>query len=199
MRAKRCIALITVLLLPLVLMFRPSMGDGVPTTQGDTANLPPAPDGFSWERLPVIRATVLRPKGWFFKHEGNKATQAYFVTKESIEKGGKYETGLTIQAMRMRKGVKPSQFAEKYAETIVKSGQVDVEKTWKAEGGPFQTLGSRYVTHGDPPHHQQSLLIANDKTGTLYIILFESPQSQWDEAWKLGQPMLKQLLLDPGT
>lgn len=40
------------------------------------------------------------------------------------------------------------------------------------------------------------VLIANDKTGTLFIVLFGAPTYTWDEVWRNGEVMLKRLLLD---
>ena len=40
------------------------------------------------------------------------------------------------------------------------------------------------------------VLIANDKTGTLFMVLFEAPTEDWDEAWRKSEVMLKRLLLD---
>ena len=64
--------------------------------------------------------------------------------------------------------------------------------------GPFWQFGVRtrvsdpaggdYVTH--------NLAIANQDTGTLYVIVFEGPAASWDSAWQQGEPMLKLFLLD---
>jgi len=59
-------------------------------------------------------------------------------------------------------------------------------------------LGTRSGTHGRPPARIHTLMIANDKTGTLYVVLFEAPKDRWDEEWKLGHPIVKQLMLDAG-
>ena len=40
------------------------------------------------------------------------------------------------------------------------------------------------------------VFISNDKTGSLYIVSFEAPKSDWDEAWKIGETMLKYYLVD---
>jgi hypothetical protein len=40
------------------------------------------------------------------------------------------------------------------------------------------------------------LLIANDKTGTLFLTIFEAPTANWDEAWKTGEVILRKMLLD---
>jgi len=49
----------------------------------------------------------------------------------------------------------------------------------------------------DRPHLRgQVLAIGNVKTNTLYLIMFESPEALWDEAWKKGEVMLRDFRLD---
>ncbi|MBI4381207.1 MAG: hypothetical protein HY574_08450 [candidate division NC10 bacterium] len=39
---------------------------------GAALDLPPAPKGFSWIRLPEIKGDLLAPNGWHFKNEEEK-------------------------------------------------------------------------------------------------------------------------------
>jgi hypothetical protein len=39
-------------------------------------------------------------------------------------------------------------------------------------------------------------MVANPKTNTLYLIIFESPEAEWDMAWKAGQKIMDTLALD---
>ena len=49
----------------------------------------------------------------------------------------------------------------------------------------------------DPPIFIEHVLaIGNSRTNTLYFIQFESPEATWDEAWRKGEVMLKDFLLD---
>jgi hypothetical protein len=41
-----------------------------------------------------------------------------------------------------------------------------------------------------------NLLIANNNTGTLYLVMFEAPSAEWTETWKIAEPMLKYLYID---
>jgi hypothetical protein len=65
--------------------------------------LPPAPLGFTWQEVRELKAAFLRPNGWFFKSENNKGTLAYFIRKESIENGGEFQTGLTVNVFHLKK------------------------------------------------------------------------------------------------
>ena len=42
-----------------------------------------------------------------------------------------------------------------------------------------------------------NLAVANDRTGTLYLLVFESPEDTWDAAWEVAAPMLKRFLITP--
>jgi len=34
------------------------------------------------------------------------------------------------------------------------------------------------------------------KTGALYVFMFEAPAAEWEEAWKIGEPIIQKLGLD---
>jgi hypothetical protein len=42
----------------------------------------------------------------------------------------------------------------------------------------------------------RALTIANPKTNTLYLFIFESPIDNRDEAWKLGKQIIDNLAID---
>jgi len=41
-----------------------------------------------------------------------------------------------------------------------------------------------------------TMMIANPKTNTLYLFMFEAPKSEWDNAWQTGEQMVQFILLD---
>ncbi len=70
-------------------------------------------------------------------------------------------------------------------------------KEWDQDAGPFKSVGFRLEDdHKDGRFTTHNLLIANDTTGTLYIFIFEAPTAEWDEAWKIGEPILQRLFID---
>jgi hypothetical protein len=42
----------------------------------------------------------------------------------------------------------------------------------------------------------QTLAVANPKTNTLSYFIFESPEADWDSAWKIGKSILDTLAID---
>ena len=50
------------------------------------------PDTLGKRSLFEIKAAFLKPTGWHFKRESKKGTLAYFITKEDIDKVGRFDT-----------------------------------------------------------------------------------------------------------
>ena len=47
-----------------------------------------------------------------------------------------------------------------------------------------------------PPLVIAYLVIGNDRTNTLFLLWFESPESTWEAAWEKGDKMIHQFSLD---
>ena len=119
---------------------------------------------------------------------------AFFLSKESIAKGGQFQTGMTVNVLKLKKDPAPERAMKVIAE-YARAG--DVQKLWEAENGVLKLYGARIHVRADPPSFTEHLLaIGNSRTNTLYVIVFESPDATWDEAWKLGEVMLTDFLLD---
>jgi len=48
----------------------------------------------------------------------------------------------------------------------------------------------------DETTRMHTLMVANPKTNTLYLFVFEAPKGQWSEAWPIGEEILRLMLLD---
>jgi hypothetical protein len=99
--------------------------------------LPPAPSGFTWQEIPELRAAFLRPNGWFFKRENNKGTLAYLISKESIESGGEFQTGLTVNVFHLKKD--PAVERGKYMIDQLAANKHG--EKWNRDVGPFKEFG----------------------------------------------------------
>ena len=156
-------------------------------------DLPAPPPGFTWQEIPELKAAFLRPEGWFFKREEGKGTLAYFITKESIENGGEFQTGLTVNVFRHKKD-NAVDTAKLYIDRV--AAKYHAEK-WSKEVGPFEEFGCLFKdTDSSGTTASQALMVANPKTNTLYLFIFESPESDWDSAWKIGKQVMDALAID---
>jgi hypothetical protein len=155
--------------------------------------LPPPPSGFAWQEIPEIKAAFLRPNGWFFKREEQKGTLAYFITKEDIDKNSKFDTGLTVNVFHLKKDSAVERSA-KLVDQLAADNHVD---KWAREIGPFREFGCSYKDT-DPGGTSiiHTLTVANPKTNTLYLFIFESPESDSGAAWKLGKQIMDTLAID---
>lgn len=156
-------------------------------------DLPAPPPGFTWQEITELKAAFLRPDGWFFKREENKGTLAYFITKENIENNGEFQTGLTVNVFRLEKDTA----VEKGRNFIDQLAAKKHGEKWSKEIGPFKEFGC--LTRDTDPSGTtvvQTLMVANPKTNTLYLLIFESPESTWDSAWKIGKQIMDSLALD---
>jgi hypothetical protein len=160
--------------------------------QSLATDLPKPPPGFTWQQISDLKAAILKPDGWHFKQEEQNGTLAYFITKESIDNGGDFDTGLTINVFRGSEGP-----AVERGQALIDQIAAKMHVTaWSQTVGPFQEFGCDAKDSESAMHY---LTIANPKTNTLYLLIFESPVSEWDAAWKLGKQIFDHLAIDEGT
>lgn len=161
---------------------------------GACADLSAAPEGFQWKYLPESAVAVLAPDQWHFLSERSETARAYYISLENIGTQGFFKTGLTIN-MQRDTSRNAMQVAEGLPATIMELAGIStpVEVSNRTDGDltiyefEYETAGSQAIT-------VHNLIAANQATNTLYTITFESPTDQWDEAWKIGQVMIEQLV-----
>lgn len=163
------------------------------------SKLPPPPDGFKWEWCEEIKGAFLKPDGWFVKKVNKGDTFACFISKEKIEGDKQFKTGFSCNVLKkLGDKIPPMKFAIGFREDARSTNKFENE--WTKDMGPFKSFGFLY-TKDDPQGKftVHNLLIANEKIGTLYMITFEAPTNEWAEAWKKGEPILAQLMIDDET
>lgn len=156
-------------------------------------DVPPPPPGFTWQEIPELKAAFLRPHGWFFKREEQKGTLAYFITKEEIDKNGKFQTGLTVNIFQL----KNDSAVDRGKSMIDHIADTKHAEKWAWYTGPFREFGC--LTKDTDPTSTSvvyTLTVANPKTNTLYLFIFESPERDWNAAWKTGKQILHTLAID---
>jgi hypothetical protein len=158
-------------------------------------NLPAAPSGFAWREVPEIKAAFLVPSGWQFRRHTQVSTLALFVTPEGFDKDGRFSTGLTINVMRNAKPGTAVQYADAFIARLAADKQTG--EVWARQFGPFKGYGCRYKTTTDRDMSiVHTLMVANPKTGTLYLFVFEAPAASWSTAWAKGEKIMEFLAVD---
>ena len=170
--------------------------------EGEEIELEPAPAGFEWQRLAEVRGAVLRPSVWHFNHQAEGDELDYFLSREPAGTDGKFDTGLTIKVVTdvpNRTGMSLDDYAQRFISQA--SGGLEIID------GPWDSARAPYVTHGALMHatdpgkgefNAHMAAMANEETGTVYLITFEGPAESWDTIWPMGELMLNKLALDSG-
>ncbi len=165
-------------------------------------SLPEPPAGYEWLQATEVRAAFLQPMGWHFTKSRAANEYEYQISREAPGPDGDFDTGLTINVITKiteRTGKTPSQFAADFmAQTTAELGGPE---------GPFQTFKSPYEFRGglfasnDPVKGRFNAhigTIANDRTGTIYLVIFEGPAAEWTDIWAHGETMIKKLAINSG-
>jgi hypothetical protein len=99
-----------------------------------------------------------------------------------------------ILLSHLKTGISASQYAQQFIRTA--TGEREPLKSWSSTHGPFKAHGHLIRDDsGGSPVIVQNLVIANDHTGTVYVVLYEAPEAEWEKAWKIGEPILKELII----
>lgn len=152
--------------------------------------LPKAPSGYSWKAMDEIQSAFLVPISWHFKETTGKETRSFFITRENINEKGSFQTGLTINVVRKGDGFDPVGYAGAFVLHQVKQNEVLVEP-FETGGGKLRGYGCRVrVAAESGPLIMHYLVIGNQATGALFVMYFESPESGWEQAWAIAEPIL---------
>jgi len=118
-----------------------------------------------------------------------------------LETNGSFDTGLTVIAIDNvldKSNYPPYTVALQMFEAIKASTSNTILTAKDISHGPFKSFLVKYENNPEValPIIIHKVFISNDKTGSLYVVSFEAPKSDWDEAWKIGETILKYNLVD---
>ena len=152
---------------------------------------------FQWVESGLGDSEFLKPKNWFVKASYQKGHYAFFISKEKISKDQNFTTGFTLNFnshISKKTDNIPSEYAKQWIQNISKlKNKKVIVKPWEFTNNILKAFGIRVKDNEKIIHY---MLIANDNTDSLFIMLFESPLKQWDEEWKIGNNIMNNLRLD---
>ena len=160
--------------------------------------LPAAPEGFSWVRLREIRADLLQPAGWKLSRERKGTSETYRLSAPGRGRTNGPAMDINwVPDVPKQAGMAPSQYAAGVADAAAKNHKL-VER---ADGKPGAISRTTFRFEDSGPGREgwtvSYQLIANDRTGSLYIMAFEAPTREWTNAWKTGAVLMERVRLDP--
>jgi hypothetical protein len=152
------------------------------------------PDNFIEKPIPEIGLTIAMPDDWFYLYEKQQNTSAFFVSKEDIEEYGRFSTGLSVNILSDIED--PAVIINNYIDGIL---MADTTKEIYTEENSYLDnsekilfracviLAELEISPNDPnPSPEKKIIymgIADPYQKIGYLIIFESPSSEWNDAW----------------
>jgi hypothetical protein len=99
-----------------------------------------------------------------------------------------------IKNISKKTSVTPSKYSKKFISIVFHDKEkIIIKKPWQFRNNDLTSYSIQFKDNIKTMH---LLLIANDKTDTLFIMWFESPPNSWDKNWKIGNTILNNLQID---
>ena len=164
-----------------------------PTATATTVQMS-VPDGFIQKTIPELGLSVLQPENWYYRYEEQGNTSAIFVTKENIEEYGRFSTGLSVNIISEID--QPTVIVNNFIDSILMAEttkEVFSQDNRYLGDGEEILFRACYITAeieidpNDPnPSKEKTIIymaIADPEHKSVYILFFESPSSEWEDAW----------------
>lgn len=152
------------------------------------------------QELTTVKGSILVPEGWFFKEDTDEGVSIYQISREKGDKEGEpFSVGLILTVtpkVPERAGESPSQYA---ADILPSSAdEPGGKELTKTEEGALKVFRTEYIVEGEPGNIKiVNLAKANDATGTLYFVTWQSPDFDEETLKELREKILSSLTVDP--
>jgi hypothetical protein len=149
--------------------------------------------------LPAIKGSVRIPQGWFVKEESTDGTFVYQITREKVESDtDPFTAGLILSVTTKvpdRANVKPSEYATELLSSTQEDGSNELKKS---TDGPWQIFRTDYQIDADTGAiHMANYAKANDQSGTIYFVTWQSPTGEEDKLAPVREAILSSFKFDP--
>ena len=171
------------------------------STNTPTANSPATTRALIAHDLTEIHGSISLPKEWTLLPGKLLEGDVLLATKEKISgENDPYTTGLSMTLDRngaKDSGQKPTEYAMSLAREAHDKAGDEASPLRELQNGPFHEIRFDFPIAGDLPLQITEVLRANEKTGTLAVILWQSPKEEALALQGLRDAVLAGLTLDP--
>jgi hypothetical protein len=151
--------------------------------------------------LPEIHGKISLPKEWTLLPGKLLEGDVLLATREKITgENDPWSTGLSMTIDRngsKDSGQKASEYARALAQEAREKAGEDATPIKESQSGPFREFRFEFPVAADQPLVVTEVLRANDKTGTLAVILWQMPKNETADLLGLREAVLSGLILDP--
>lgn len=146
--------------------------------------------------LSAIKGSILVPKGWFLKESTEDGVTVYQITREKVESEHDPFTAGLIFSVTTKVPERTEMKPGAYAEELFSAGE-DGAQPEKHLDPPWETLKNSYRLEGESGDVQiVTWAKANDDSGTLYFITWQSPVAEEEKLGPVRESILSSLKLD---
>ncbi len=162
------------------------------------------PKGYIWQEFKEVHAAILKPKKWHYSKVMLENHSIFRLTRDRVSADHAFLTGLSMHVFKDVPTVMdlmPSELAEKYLSEYAMDRQTLEVFVPKYSGNMIQSGGTyknRMYIKGKQRQFQIHITaLANDNTGTLYLLVYACPASQWDKFMNNIITIGSDVMLDP--
>jgi len=156
----------------------------------------PSPPGYSRVKLKEINATIFMPSGWHVTHTPKQRLgefEGYDFSLEDPAKKAAFQTRFLIHAyekIEEHTKLKASAFGVSLLKLHESRGQMEAAHyNYDVETEPFVISRLQTRHKGSPEMMQAFITMANEKTGTCYLLTFRTPADDWPANEKILKQM----------
>jgi hypothetical protein len=162
------------------------------------------PKGYVWQEFKEVHAACLKPKRWHYSKVMRENHSIFRLTRDKVSANHAFLTGLSLHVFKDVPAVMdlmPSEQAEKYLSEYAMDKQTLEVFVPKYSGNMIQSGGTyknRMYIKGKQRQFQIHITaLANDNTGTLYMLVYACPAAQWEKFLDTIITVGSDVMLDP--
>jgi hypothetical protein len=153
--------------------------------------------------LPEIHGKISIPKDWTLLPGKLLEGDVLLATKEKVtSENDLWTTGLSMTVDRngpKDSGQKPSEYARALAREAQEKAGEEATPIKESQSGGLQEFRFEFPVPADTPLTVTEVLRANDKTGELFVILWQMPKQESPKLLDLREAVLSSLVLGGTT
>jgi hypothetical protein len=178
----------------------PEISPASPSPTNSPAAASPTP-ALSTRDIPDIHGKISIPPDWSFLPGKLLEGDVLLAVREKIaNENDPWTTGLSMTIDRngaKDSGMKAGEYAMGIAKEAREKAGEEASPISDSTSGAFREIRFEFPVQTDTPLQVTEVLRANDQTGTVAVILWQSPKSEASALHDLREAVLKGLVLDP--
>ncbi|MDH3693944.1 MAG: hypothetical protein OER96_05170 [Gammaproteobacteria bacterium] len=146
-----------------------------------------------------INGTFLKPAGWHFAYNKGKLMGSFSISRRAPKIGEPVGTRFIVYAVSNLSKIDSRLVSERipsYVRSLKEHKDYDFMFSEDLTRGFYRGVSIRYRFQSLDGHLvRQQVYLANDQADLLLVVIFESSEEDWEQAWETGQVLLNNFVL----